>query len=392
MMTLGSYKFFKFFNLPVPTPSVMDRYIAAELIPPFLFGVGAFSSVGVAVGAVVDLVRKVVESGLPLAIALNVFWLNLPYFISLAIPMSTLFAALITYGRLSSDSELIALRSCGVSVYRLVLPALILSFVVTGITFVLNEQVVPAANYQADLILQRSLKQEKRAFQQHNIFYPEYHEVQQSNGSKVNVLSRLFYADQFDGQRMKDLTIVDRGQESLNQIVVAKSASWNPSQNTWDFFNGTIYLVAPDNSYRNIVRFEHKQLHLPRTPLDLASNSLKYGEMNIAQAQKYLEIVRLTGDQKKLRAIKVHIQAKIAFPFVCTVFGLVGAALGIRPQRAGQGTSFGICVVVVFTYYLLNFISNALGLADVLSPLISAWLPAMFGFGAGGLLLLRTAR
>lgn len=392
MMTLGSYKFFKFFNLPVPTPSVMDRYIAAELIPPFLFGVGAFSSVGVAVGAVVDLVRKVVESGLPLASALNVFWLNLPYFISLAIPMSTLFAALITYGRLSSDSELIALRSCGVSVYRLVLPALILSFVVTGITFVLNEQVVPAANYQADLILQRSLKPEKRAFQQHNIFYPEYHEVQQSNGSKLNVLSRLFYADQFDGQRMKDLTIVDRGQESLNQIVVAKSASWNPSQNTWDFFDGTIYLVAPDSSYRNIVRFEHRQLHLPRTPLDLASNSLKYGEMNIAQAQKYLEIVSLTGDQKKIHAIKVHIQAKIAFPFVCTVFCLVGAALGIRPQRAGQGTSFGICVVVVFTYYLLNFISNALGLANVLSPLISAWLPAMFGFGAGGLLLLRTAR
>jgi len=392
MMTLGSYKFFKFFYLPIPTPSLMDRYIAAELILPFLFGVGAFSSVGVAVGAVVDLVRKVVESGLPLVIALNVFWLNLPYFIVLAIPMSTLFAALITYGRLSSDSELIALRSCGVSTYRLVLPAIILSFIVTGITFVLNEQVVPVANYQADLILVRALKQEKRAFQQHNIFYPEYHEVKQSNGSKVNVLSRLFYADQFDGQRMKDLTIVDRFQESLSQIVVAKSASWNSGQKVWDFFDGTIYLVAPNSSFRNIVRFEHRQLHLPRTPLDLASNSLKYGEMNIAQAQKYLELVRLTGDDKKIRRIKVNIQSKIAFPFVCAVFGLVGAALGIRPQRAGQGTSFGICIVVVFTYYLLNFLSNALGLADVLSPFVSAWLPAMFGFGAGGLLLIRAAR
>jgi lipopolysaccharide export system permease protein len=109
----------------------------------------------------------------------------------------------------------------------------------------------------------------------------------------------LFYADQFDGQRMKDLTIVDRFQESLSQIVVAKSASWNSGQKVWDFFDGTIYLVAPNSSFRNIVRFEHRQLHLPRTPLDLASNSLKYGEMNIAQAQKYLELVRLTGDDKK---------------------------------------------------------------------------------------------
>jgi len=391
-MTSGSYKFFKFFNRLIPIPSVMDRYIATELILPFLFGVGAFSSVGVAVGAVIDLVRKVVESGLPLAAALNVFWLNLPYFIVLAIPMSTLFAVLMTYSRLSSDSELIALRSFGVSIYRLVLPALILSFIVTGITFVFNEQVVPVANHQANLILERALKKEKPAFLQHNIFYPEYQEVKQPDGSKVNVLLRLFYADQFDGQRMKDLTIVARSQEGLKQIVVAKSAMWNPVQKTWDFFNGTIYSVAPDSSFRNILQFEHQQLYLPRAPLDLALNSLHYGEMNIAQAQKYLEIARLTSDNKKIRQLKVHIQEKIAFPFVCVVFGLVGAALGTKPQRAGQATSFGVSVVVIFAYYIFNFMSNALGSAGFLSPLMSAWLPTLFGFGAGGLLLMRTAR
>jgi len=72
--------------------------------------------------------------------------------------MATLLAALMTYSRLSSDSELIALRSCGVSIYRLVLPAFILSFVVTG-TFLFNEQVVPAANYQAGS--HRALKKER---------------------------------------------------------------------------------------------------------------------------------------------------------------------------------------------------------------------------------------
>jgi len=391
-MTSASYKSFKSLNPFVFMPSVMDRYIAAQLLMQFLFGVGAFSSIAVSVGAVFDLVRKVVESGLPIGIALNVFLLKLPYFIVLAFPMSTLLTTLMTYSRLSSDSELIALRGCGVSIYRLVLPAVILSFLVTGITFLFNEQIVPAANYQATLTLERALQEEKPVFQDRNIFYPEYQEVKQPDGSTANVLTRLFYADQFDGERMKGLTIVDRSKGSVNQIVVADSAMWNPVQNTWDFFNGTIYLVAPDSTYRNILRFEHQQLQLPRTPLDVAEKGRDYDEMNIADSRKRLEKTRPSGDEKKIRKLQVRIQEKIAFPFVCVVFGLVGATLGTKPQRTGRATSFGISLIIIFSYFLLRVVGNALGLSGILSPWMSAWLPAIFGLAAGGLLLVRAAR
>lgn len=391
-MTSGNYKSFKVSKPLVPMPSVMDRYIAAELIMPFLFGVGAFSSIAVSVGAVFDLVRKVVESGLPLEIALNVFVLKLPAFIVLAFPMSTLLTALMTYSRLSSDSELIALRSCGVSIYRLVLPAVILSFVVTGMTFLFNEQIVPAANYQASIILNRALDQEKPTFQERNILYPEFQEVKQPDGSKANVLTRIFYADQFDGERMKGLTVVDRSKEGLNQIVVADSAMWNPAQNTWDFFNGTIYLVAPDSTYRNILQFEHQKLQLPRTPLDVASKGRDYEEMNIADARKQLKKIRRSRDEKKIRKLEVRIQEKIAFPFVCVVFGLVGATLGTKSQGTGRATSFGMSLVIIFSYFLLRVIGNAVGLSGILSPWMAAWLPAMFGFAAGGLILIRAAR
>lgn len=376
----------------VPKPSLMDRYIITELLLPFLFGVGAFSSVLVAIGTLFELVRRVVESGLPITIALNIFLLKLPFFVVYAFPMSILLAALMTYGRLSSDSEIIALRSCGVSIYRLVLPAVVLSFVVTGITFFFNEQVVPAANYQATVTLERALKQEKPKFQERNIFYPEYQQVRQADGSKAKILTRLFYADQFDGDRMRGLTIIDRSKEGLNQIVVSDAAAWNPTQNTWDFFNGTIYLVAPDSSYRNIVRFEHQQLRLPRAPLDLAARSRDSDEMNIAQVREQLEIARLSGDDKKIRRYKLRIQEKLAFPFVCVVFGLVGATLGTNPRSKGRATSFGISIIVIFSYYLLSFISDALGLAGVLPPVLGAWLPTMFGFTAAVALLLRAAR
>lgn len=372
--------------------TIMDRYLLHELIPPFLFGVGAFSSIGVTIDAVFDLVRKIVESGLPVGIAIQVFLLKMPNFIVLAFPMSTLLATLMTYSRLSSESELIALRGCGVSVYRMVLSAVMLSLVVTGMTFVFNEQIAPTANYQANQTLQNALKSDKPIFKQHNIFYPEYRDIQEPDGSKSKMLARLFYADQFDGKKMKGLTIIDRSTKGLNQVVVAESGKWNGSQNVWDFSNGTIYLVAPDGSYRNILRFEQQQLKLPRTPLSLAEKSRDYGEMNIAESLEQLTVEKLGGDRQKIRKLEVRIQQKISLPFVCLVFGLVGAAMGTIPQRTGRGTSFGVCVIVIFTYYLLFFITGAIAQAGVLSPFMGAWMPNFIFLGIGLFLLARVAR
>jgi len=388
-MTSG--KFESPFSL-IPGLSVMDRYIIAELLPPFLFGVGAFSSVAFAIGTLFDLMRKITESGLPMTIATQVMLLQLPQFIAYAFPMSMLLAALMAYSRLSSDSELIALRACGVSVYRLVVPAVVLSLVVTAMTFVLSEFVVPAANYQASMTLEKALNEEKPTFQENNIFYPEYGDIKQPDGTKSKGLKRLFYADKFDGQRMKRLTILDWSQQGLNQIVTADSAVWNPMESTWDFFNGTIYVVSPDASYRNILRFENQQLKLPRAPLDLASKDRDSAQMNIAQIKERMEIVRVGDDTKKIRRYELRIQQKLAFPFACMVLGVVGAALGTRPQRTGRATSFGICVVVIFVYYSLIVATEALGLSGIISPFMGGWLPDLFGFAAGGWLLFRSAR
>ncbi|MEI2582192.1 LptF/LptG family permease [Scytonema sp. PRP1] len=389
---MAKYKSFYTLNSLLPF-SIMDRYLTRELLPTFLFGVGAFASIGVTIDAMFELVRKIVESGLPVGIAVQVFVLRLPEFIVLAFPMSTLLATLMTYSRLSSESELIALRGCGVSVYRMVLTAVMLSLLVTGMTFVFNEHLAPASKYQASQILDKALKSEQPSIvKQQNIFYPEYQKVKQEDGSNKKILNRLFYADEFDGKQMKGLTIIDRSTEGLSQIIVSESGEWNPSQNLWDFYNGTIYLVAPDRSYRNILRFERQQVKLPRTALDLAQKSRDYGEMNIAQSLEQLEIERLGGDEPKIRKLEVRIQQKIALPFVCVVFGLVGAAMGTIPQRTGRGTSFGISVIVIFTYYILYFITGALAQAGIFSTIVGAWLPNFLGLGIGTFLLMRVAQ
>ena len=77
----------KSFQGRLPSLSVMDRYILIELLLPFLFGMGLFTSLGLSIGTLFDLVRRVTESGLPLAIAIKILLLKMPDFIMLAFPM-----------------------------------------------------------------------------------------------------------------------------------------------------------------------------------------------------------------------------------------------------------------------------------------------------------------
>ena len=371
--------------------TIMDRYIARELTFPFLFGVGAFSSIGISVGALFELIRQVTNAGLSINLALQIFVLKLPEFVVLAFPMSTLLATMMTYSRMSSDSELIALRGCGVSVRRIIAPAVVLSLFVTGLTFTFNELITPAANYRASLTLETALKSERPPFQERNILYQEFQPA--ADDANAQELKRLFYARRFDGETMYGLTILDFSQEGLSQVVSADSATWDFGGNTWDFYDGTIYVVSPDGSFRHIVKFDNQELQIPRVPLDLASRTKKDTEMNIAEASRHLEtVVRKGGDERTIRTWETRILQKYALPFVCVVFGLVGASIGVLPQRTSRATSFGVSIIIIFGYYLFSFICNAMGEVGFISPFLAAWLPTFLGLGTGVLLMQKASR
>ncbi|MGF1536618.1 MAG: LptF/LptG family permease [Elainellaceae cyanobacterium] len=373
-------------------PAVIDRYIFTELIFPFLFGVGAFSSLGVSVGALFDLIRRVSEFDLPLTGAFEIVLLKLPEFISYAFPMSILLATLMTYSRLSSDSELIAMKSCGISLYRILAPAIALSLLVTGLNFAFNEVIVPASNYRASTRLEQITGEERWAsFQDENILYQEYQDI--IGDGKDEILTRLFYARRFDGNQMYGLTVLDFTQERLNQVISAKSAVWNRPQQTWDFFNGTIYLIADDGSYSNILRFNEQQVQLPRTPLDIASSERRDpNEMNLQESWERVKLLRQKGSQVRIRRLLIRIHEKYALPFACLVFGVAGAALGSRLRRTGRGLSFAISIVIIFGYYLVYSICSAMTYADVFSPIVGAWLPNLLGFAVAGFLVVRAAK
>ena len=279
-------------------PSLMDRYIASQLIPPFLFSVGIVASLGLAIGYLSDLANKIVEKNLPVFSAAEVLLLKLPEFLTYALPISVMLATMMTFGRLGGDSELIALRSCGVSLYRIILPAILLSVLVTGWTFLLSEWVVPEANYRATSILVDSINEEHPFWQNRDIFYPEFETITLENGKTVRQLKSLVYAEKFDGKEMENLTVLKWSNNQLRQIILSHNATWDGETNQWNFFDGTLYQLTESAAYQDAIPFSNRQVHLPKAAFDFARQGRDPYEMTIAEARQYIDILRLIGDQK----------------------------------------------------------------------------------------------
>lgn len=369
--------------------SIMDAYLVRELITPFFFSVGIFSALGVTIGTVSDLSYKIVNSDLAFISAIQIFCLKIPEYIAYGLPVSVLLTTLITYSRLSKDNELVALLSCGPSLVRLIIPALILSLFVTVLTFVFNELIVPNANYQATTILVEQINEQRRFLLRKDIFYPEYIQVKEENGHDHKQLKALFYAQEFDGENMQYLTILETERKGLNKVIISEKGTWNNKLQVWDLFNGVIYDVQTNPLTARESFFEETQFALSKTPLELAAKSRDPDEMNIFQSEEYIKLLRLLGDEKNVLMFQVRTAQKMSFPFVCIIFALVGSSLGCLPNTASKATSFGLCVAIVFGYYFLSFLIGSLGLVGVISPFMAAWIPNLLGLLIGVYLLFK---
>ncbi len=357
----------------------LDLYLLKALWMPFLFGVSTFLGISLTLGSLFDLLRQVSEKGLPLNIALQVLGLQIPSFLVLALPMAMLLACLVVYNRLARTNEITAFRSLGISAIRLAVPGLLLGLWVTVLTFALSEFVVPAANLQAAQLMSQATHEPRPAFRDKNIFYREFDK---------DSLSRVFYARRFDGDRMQDLTILSFTQGMLAQILVIDTGRWNPITQVWDLVNGTAYALSADaQTYQAINTFAKTAFPLSRGPLDLATETRTADQMSLTDTYHYWRLIKGTGEVKYTRQLAVRLQTKVAFPFICVVFALVGSAIGIQQRQRSSSKGFGLSLVIIFGYYTVSFTTQSLGEAGVLSIFVAAWVPLIAGLLIGGKLL-----
>ena len=209
---------------------LVDRWLISQLLPPMLFAIGAFTAVSLSVGIMFDLVRKIVEFGLPLQIALKILILKLPGFLVLSFPMSMLLATLLAYGKLSSNSELTALKSLGFTNIRIIIPAVFLSLLMTFVTFSFNDSLVPISNRVAENTMRSSLGTALSSEEGKHIMFSRYgSQIDSSNQiSKSNEnLTHIFYAKFFRNNFMEEVTLIDYSRLGIEQTLKAKKGEFD---------------------------------------------------------------------------------------------------------------------------------------------------------------------
>jgi lipopolysaccharide export system permease protein len=115
-------------------------------------------------------------------------------------------------------------------------------------------------------------------------------------------------------------------------------------------------------------------------------------EMNIQELRRYIEVIASSGDLQGVRRLQVSLSQKYAIPFACLAFTLIGAPLALRPQRTSSSLGLGLSVLIIFAYYVLLFVSQALGQIGTLGPEVAAWLPNFICSAVGLGLLYRANR
>ena len=372
---------------------LLDRWLIGQILPPMVFAISAFTVISSSVGVMFELIRKIVEFGLPLFLAIKVLIFSLPSFIVLSFPMAVLLSTLLAYGKLSANSELLALRSLGIKTSRIIAPAIAISIFMTGLTFYFNDNLVPTSNKIAESTLKagigNSFSNEKG---KDNIMFSRY-------GSRINpstnkptktntYLTHIFYASWFENNIMEGVTVLDFSRQNFQQILKAKSAIFDKKNSAWIFSNGNIVSIDPSGQTTSI-QFKKYKYSFDEGPLNLAKIPKDASEMSLKQALEAERIYKSTGNLKEIRRIQVRIQEKFTLPCSCLVFGLIGSSLGSKSNlRSSKSQGFGLSVILILIYYVMSFVFSSFGVKGLLSPIVATWLPVIISL-SGGIYILR---
>ena len=373
-------------NIPI-----IDRWLLGQLFPPLIFAISAFTVVSLSVGVMIDLIRKIVEYGLPFQLALQIMFLKLPSFLVLSFPMSVLLSTLLAYSKLSSNSEILALRSLGIKTSRMIIPALVLSIFMTGLTFYFNNSLVPLSNKYSEILLRDGLGKSVSMEKGTDIFFKGYGSFtnpETNESTKRNTFrNKIFFAREVENNVMKNVTVLDFSKIGYKQILTADEGIFNSEKSEWIFSNGRMITLDKGGNTTSI-GFEKYFYPLGDGPLKVSKIPDDANEMTLSQAFEARKIFIEIGDVKEARKMSVRIHEKFTLPCACLVFGLIGSSLGSKPNlRSSKSQGFGLSVILILFYYVLSFVFSSLGVKGAFTPFLSAWLPVFISLSVGLFLL-----
>lgn len=354
---------------------ILTRYLLAQIVPPFVFGLALFSGVLV-LDKVFDLIDLLANKGVSFFASAKMFLLFVPTVFSLTVPMAVLLACLLTFGRLSEDSEITALRASGLSFIQILWPPLAMAFLLCSALVPFNTQWVPKAMssfrdlYHSIVTADPLIKIEPQSYLSVHNMRLYAREVAPDR----EALREVFVYQFSDGfwQRI----FADRGRAQIDEKrLFLHLEDGQLERLSWD---------DPDDVLH--VRFSTYTLSVPFLAA-AGGRGKSLREMTAPDLQDEVGRLRLEGLPSG-RA-EAEFALRYAISFAPAAMALLGIPLGLTLERGGRGVGLGASLIVVFGYYLILILSINLAERQVIPAFPGIWAANALTAGLGLFLIKR---
>jgi len=318
---------------------ILARYLTGQFLPPFFFGLTIFSGV-LLLDKLFDLIDLLINKGVSLGVSAQIFFLFFPTILSLSVPMSLLLACLLTFGKLSEDNEILALRASGLSFTQILWPPLAVAALISLALLPFNTRLAPAAM---------------------NRFRALYHRIA-STDPLIQIEPRRFFNVQ--NARLYAAEVSDDRRSLTNvwiyRLFADRSERVFARQGTAEVTNQRLSLQLEDGQIERFsgidrsdfthINFRHYTVNIPfQGPLN--SRDRAWREIGTAELRK--EIARRAQQKKPTGDIEAELHLRFSMGFAPLALTLIGIPLGMTLERGGRGVGFGAAMGVLFVYYLL---------------------------------------
>ncbi|HVC18916.1 MAG TPA: LPS export ABC transporter permease LptF [Vicinamibacterales bacterium] len=344
----------------------VDRYIVREIIPPLLISLLVLTFV-LEIPPLADQAEKLIAKGVAWPIILRVLATLLPQALALTIPMALLVGLLIGFGRLSADREFVALQACGVSLYRLLRPVAILALACWAAASYVIIVALPNANQAFREITYGIIASRAASDVKPRVFFDDFPQ------------QVLYVQDVTADGRWHGVFLADTQQPDRTVVYFAKTGRL-----ALDRVHRKVAMVLDDGTRHTTVAdkpdsyqaMAFKQFVLTLDPQAVFPRStLMRGEREMTIQQLHQQIQQSNKLGLSSKDPEMEIQKKFSIPVACLVFALIGLALGASSRRDGKLSSFVVGVAVIFVYYVIMWMGQAMATGGQMSPGLAPWLP-----------------
>jgi LPS export ABC transporter permease LptG len=301
-------------------------------------------------------------------------------------PLSVLIAVLVVFGMMNRSSELTAIKASGVSLYRVIVPVLVIACALATSLFVFDEFYLPKANRRQEALRniikgrppqtvehpgENWIFGQQKPGQEGHIFYYQFFDPTQDSFGNISVFE--FSPDSF----------------SISKRIFASQAHWEPDLNQWVFENGWERSFDGDeiSSYRTFVVSTFPEIK--EHPQYFKKEELLSSEMSFNELAAYIHNLRQSGfDTMRLR---VQLNRKLAYPLITLVMAILAVPFALSMGRRGSLAGIAIAIGVAIAYFVVDGTFEAMGDVNMLPAMLAAWSPDLVFALAGGYLLLRTS-